>query len=443
MKIVAVVWDSYANMLVRAQQNLSDIISLSVYSSKVVEQRPDKLDAVLCEAAGADMLFFYRSSEPFWEIMENRIKDLEKEIPIVCCGHDPSLWTLSTVRPEIVANVNSYIVINGEENFTNMLRYIARNVGGLDIEAEKPRPVPWDGLYHPKADVKYFASVDEYRKWYAEYKSQESGGRGQGATVGILFTRHQWVNDNLEVEDALICELERLGLDVIPAFSYAVSDSDRGCKGSGQVVCDTFLRPDRTSRIDVLIKLQNFPLGSSREKGIDSKEAAADGVAILKKIGVPVFSPVTSYYRTINEWENDRQGLGSSVGWSIAMPEFEGVIEPIIVGAASNTEDDLQRRMPIKERCAKVARRVAGWVRLKKKPPAERKVAFILNNNPCASVEATVGGGAHLDTLQSAARVMQRMKEAGYTVLILQETAGNSLTLSWTERRSPNSDGPR
>ncbi|MBC7325645.1 MAG: cobaltochelatase subunit CobN, partial [Moorella sp. (in: Bacteria)] len=63
-----------------------------------------------------------------------------------------------------------------------------------------------------------------------------------------------------------------------------------------------------------------------------------------------------------------------------------------------------------------VVERVARWVSLARKPPAERKVAFILHNNPCASVEATVGGGANLDTLESVARILQRMKEAGYQV---------------------------
>jgi len=415
MKIVSIMWSSYANMLVRAARNVADILEVSAYSSRVLEEDPERLDAVLKEAANADIIFLYRSSEGFWEVIEDQIEELGKDIPVVCCGYDPSYWTLSTVRPEIVAEVNSYVVINGEENFVNMLRYIAREVGGLDIEAERPRPVPWEGLYHPKAPTGYFATVDEYLEWYNTRKPKAESSKFK-ATVGILFSRHQWVNDNLEVEDTLIHELERLGLDVIPAFSYSVKDEERGCKGSGEAVGEIFLRPDGTSRIDIMVKLQNFPLQSSREKGHDNKEIATAGIEILKKLGVPVISPVTSYYKTIDEWENEMDGIGSSVGWSIAMPEFEGVIEPFIVGAASNAGDGLQLRMPIEERCRKVARRVARWVRLKKRPPAERKVAFILHNNPCASVEATVGGGAHLDTLESVARIIHRMKDVGYNV---------------------------
>ena len=137
MKIVSIMWSSYVNMLVRASKNTDDILQLSAYSSKALEQNPEKLDAALQEAANADIIFLYRSSEQFWESIEKRVKELGKNIPIVCCGHDPSYWTLSTVQLDVIAMVNSYIIINGEENFTNMLRYIAREVGGLDIKAEE------------------------------------------------------------------------------------------------------------------------------------------------------------------------------------------------------------------------------------------------------------------------------------------------------------------
>jgi len=61
-------------------------------------------------------------------------------------------------------------------------------------------------------------------------------------------------------------------------------------------------------------------------------------------------------------------------------------------------------------------RRLKKWISLKDKSKSERKIAFILHNNPCASVEATVGAGAHLDTLESVSRILNAMKEAGYSV---------------------------
>jgi cobaltochelatase CobN subunit (EC 6.6.1.2) len=126
------------------------------------------------------------------------------------------------------------------------------------------------------------------------------------------------------------------------------------------------------------------------------------------------------YHKTEEEWKEDVQGMSSSeVAWSVAMAEFEGVIESIIIGTSRTEEEhgtEFERHVPVDERVKKVVNRLKKWVELKDKPRSERKVAFILHNSPCASVEATVGAGAHLDTLESVSRILNTMKENGYSV---------------------------
>lgn len=408
MKIFAMMWDSHCGTLKRASKNLKEIMDVMIYSSRRIEEEPEKMESALKEAKTADAILLYRSTESVWEMMEKRFQEIGKDVPIVCVGHDPSYWSLSTVRAEIVAAVYSYITYNGEENFTNMLKFVAREVSGKDIEAPPPRAVPWEGLYHPNAPES-FSNIGDYLKWYSSYRKGQKKG-----TVGILFSRFYWVNENIAVEDALIRKLESIGFDVIPVFSYSLKDEGLGARGSGEVILECFIAEDGKSHIDALINLQFFLLGAD-QGNVQSGEIASGGVEILKRLGVPVFSPITSYYRTIDEWMNDPQRAdGSSIGWSIAMPEFEGRIDPVIIGGLSKKEDGI--RMPIHERIDKLSQRVANWIKLRKKPIAERKVAFILHNNPCASVEATVGAGAHLDTLESVAKILHRMKEVGYSV---------------------------
>jgi len=407
MRIGSIMWASHVPMLVKSSKSL-DFVKLRVFSSDVLKDDPSKLDEALEEMEKQEVILLYRSADLFWEEIDARIKEIGKRVPVVCLGHDPSLWALSTVRLEIVANCYSYIVVGGEENFCNMLRYIANEVAGMDIDAPQPRPVPWEGIYHPDAPS-HFTNMEDYLDWRKPRNAP---------TVGLLFSRHYWVNDNLEVEDTLIRELEAQGLNVIPAFSYAVKDEGLGTKGIAEVIQEYFLEQGR-SRVDAVIKLQMFFLARHSRQDISDTTAAQSGVELLKKLGVPVFQPVTSYYRTAEEWERDPQGLGTDISWSIAMPEFEGLIEPFLVGVASREEDmgtTLRRRVPIEDRCRKMVRRVVNWIKLRNKPVEERRVAFILNNNPCASVEATVGGGAHLDTLESVARTMRCMEEAGYNV---------------------------
>lgn len=418
LKLGSIMWASHLPMLIRAGKNL-DFIELTAFSGKSLEEAPEKLDEVLGVLSQSDVILLYRSSGAYWDTIAEQLEERNIQVPIICVGHDPSYWSLSTISPEVVAMVNAYISINGEENFTNMLRYISREVCHCAIEAPEPVSVPWEGLYHPgKNDI--FSNVADYLNWYETWwadNGKKALFSGIPAAVGILFSRHAWVNNNLDVENTLICELENLGLKVIPVFSNSVKDTEKGCKGSGEVVCETFLDQNGQPIIDALIKMQFFPLSVSREEINSGQTVAADAVDILKKLSVPVFTPFSTAYKTVAQWHEEPQGLGSNlIGFSIAMPEFEGAIEPFIIGALSTHTDELARKAPISERCRKLSRRIANWVRLQKTPKDERKVAFILHNNPCASVEATVGGGAQLDTLESVADILKQMQTAGYRV---------------------------
>ncbi len=407
MKIVSIGWLSYAEMLTKASKNVKDIMELKVYPSSKLEKEPEELEQVLKEAAEADIILLYHSGESFWERIEKRLKEIGKKTPIICLGHDPSYWLLSTVKPSILVEAQEYVTIDGEENFTNMLKYIAREVGGLNIEVEKPKPVPWEGLYHPGAP-EVFSDIEEYLNWYNYYKLKNNL-KTEGV-AGVLFSRYQWINNNLEVEDALIYELENVGLSVIPVFSYWAKE--HGSKGPDGVVDEYFLDNDGKSRIDVLVKLLTIFLGHDK----DRPDASDTVIEILNRVDVPVLSPLTSYYRTIEEWVNYPGGItGSEIAWSIALQEFRGAVEPIIVGA--NVENgDSRRRMPIEERCKKLAQRAVNWVRLRHKPIPERKICFVFHNNHCASVEATVGVAAHLDSLESVTGIMHQMKDKGYNV---------------------------
>jgi cobaltochelatase CobN len=399
-KIASIMWNSYVPMLVKANESAG--FELGVFSTRTLEENPAKLEEALQALERADLLLLYRTNDLFWEGIEKKLKELGKRIPIVCLGHDPSLWMLSTVKPAIVATAQSYITINGEENLKNMLSYLGKEVLGMNLKTEPPTQVAWEGLYHPDAP-EYFESIEKYLKWYKPDASPN---------VGILFSRHAWVNNSLDIENTLIRELEKRGLNVIPAFSYSVKDDDLGTKGMNEVVQECFIESGKP-RIDALIKLSPFFLGQNR-RNISEAKGAESGVELLKRLNVPVFQPIISSYKTIEEWKSST-GLSNDIGWSVAMPEFEGVIEPIIIGANSVAGDYLQRQ-PIEERCAKLAQRVLKWIALRKKPVKERKVAFILHNNPCAGVELAVGGAAHLDSLESVARILSKMREAGYEV---------------------------
>ena len=385
MKITAVMWGSDMPLLIEASKELG--IELSAWSTHDVEDDAKREDCIK-SFDQADVILLHPSNEEFWDEL---IERLNKDVPTISFGHDSSFWQLSNVPLEVVATVNAYHVYGGLENTKNMLHYIGKEVLGMDYEYDAPKETMWQGIYHPDAKTA-FECIEDYFAWYKPSRKHK---------VGILFFRTYWANGDLEIVDALIRELEK-EFDVIPAFSYGAGDKELGAKSSREVIDAFFM-----NRIDALINLQS----------VFNAAGEAGAVNALKELDVPVFHPLMPYHTTEEEWRRGNQGLSSlEVGWSVAMPELEGVIEPIIIGALRrDSDDEFERHTQIEERVKKLVSRVKKWIALKDKPKSERRVAFILHNNPCAGVEATVGGGAHLDTLESVARILRRMKEEGYS----------------------------
>ncbi len=385
MKVTAVTWGSDKPLLIEASKELG--VELNAWSTHDVDEEKKRKDCIK-SFGQADVILLHPSNEGHWDEIVER---LNNDVPTISFGHDSSFWSLSNVSLEVVATVNAYHVYGGAENIKNMLRYIGKEVLGLDYKYENPKETMWQGFYHPDAETA-FESIEDYFAWYKPSRHKHK--------VGILFFRTYWTNRDLEIVNVLIRDLEK-EFDVIPAFCYGSGDKELGAKSSSEVVEAFFM-----SRVDALINLQSvFHIGSNE-----------DSVNAVKKLDVPMFHPLMAYHSTEEEWRADSQGLSSmEVGWSVAMPELEGVIEPIIIGA-SRRDNEFERHTQIEERVNKIVNRVKKWIALKDKPKSERRVAFILHNNPCASVEATVGSGSHLDTLESVARILEKMKEAGYSV---------------------------
>ena len=390
MKITSVTWGSDISLLADACNELD--MELHAWSAHDLEDDA-KLESCISSFEHADLILLRPTSDAVWDEV---VEGLNGDVPVVSFGHDPSYYSLSNVSLKVVATVNAYHVYGGQENIKNMLKYLGKEVLGIEYDVDPPAETMWQGIYHPDAE-RAFESIDDYLEWYNPTKKHK---------IGILFFRTYWTNGDLEIVDALIRELET-EFDVIPAFCFGMGDKELGARPSAEVVEAFFMKP---TKIDAIINLQSIFHAGSAEKSVDA----------LKKIDIPVFHPLMVYHKTEEEWKEDVQGMSSSeVAWSVAMAEFVGVIESIIIGTSRTEEEhgtEFERHVPVDERVKKIVNRVKKWVELKDKPRSERKVAFILHNSPCASVEATVGAGAHLDTLESVSRILNTMKENGYSV---------------------------
>ncbi|MBF0507305.1 MAG: cobaltochelatase subunit CobN [Deltaproteobacteria bacterium] len=407
MKILTVMWSSYLSLMKEAANAMD--IELVAYSNKQINTNYELIDRIKAEMARAELIILYRTNDAFWEELEAAVREVKGRIPVVVVGSDPSYWALSTVSPEIVATVYRYILFNGKDNLVNMFGYLLHHISDQSVVFQQPQEIPWQGIFHPEMG-EVFNSTEEYLAAYQRFL----GPREIQSYVGLLYSRSNWVTGNVGIEKALVASFESRNVGVIPIFLYSLKDANLGNMGGVEVI-EKFLLQDGRPLVDGLIKLSIFFLGSL--KGAMRESDSPSGVSMMKRLNVPLFCPVISYYKDKEQWLQDPQGLGSQVAWSVAMPELEGVIEPMIIGATkgiTNPEEECYEAIP--DRVDRLAERIIRWVSLRKKPNRDKKVAFILHNNPCASVEATVGAGAHLDTLESVADMMKRMRDEGYQI---------------------------
>ena len=266
--------------------------------------------------------------------------------------------------------------------------------------------IPWNGFYHYGSEA-IFETLGAYLEWY----------RGRGGSirrvsinyeasqkVGIFFPRSLLVKRDLDLIERLIAGLEERAIFPVPVFAQKREYGGPDCPDP-----ETNLEP--LKGVDLIINCEASFL-------FQMSEGEEDRHTILETLEVPVIQAVHSSARTRDEWEKDPQGIHPSnqIYW-VAQPEFNGVVEPVVISAREEGDDDpYGLRKPIPERVDFLLDRASAWLHLGSLPVHERRVTFLLHKNPCAGVEASVAGGAGLDTLESTVRIMQQMEEKGYLI---------------------------
>ncbi len=353
IKISAIMWGSYIPTFLAAARQ-SPYIELSIFSQKEIENNIDFLEYFWKSAADADAIFFYWTEDGFWEEISARIGEFTDAKTIVTTSFDPANWGRNaTVDQSVCAGAYAYLSEGGQENYQRLLEYIAHQVNP-EIEIREPVPLPWQGILDPP-DQTVYDSSESYRKKYPANHPN---------TVGLLFSRHTFTNTDGSLEQELIGALKSRGLNVLPVFSHGVPDREAGALGPLDTARKFFIDEKGVPMISALVNLHFFFLGREQKGDISETRVAARTVEFFKALNVPVFKPVVSYGKSVTEWEEDPQGLTAEVSFGIAMPEFEGNIEPMIMACSQKLTDEatdtvFEIRETITERISRIAERIS------------------------------------------------------------------------------------
>lgn len=147
----------------------------------------------------------------------------------------------------------------------------------------------------------------------------------------------------------------------------------------------------------------------------------------LKLQDVPIVQGYTIYMDE-KSWAENPQGVTPlDVNLSISQPELDGVIQGGVVACQTFDERGHYVYLPVKERIAAVVQRAIKWSKLRYIPVSERKIAIILHNYPPKN--SNIGSAAGLDTPESVLRLLEQMKEEGYTIDSVPDTSADLMDI--------------
>lgn len=336
-------------------------------------------------------------------------------IPFVAAvGAENIAAGISNLSPQDNEHCNQYILYGGEKN----LHHLAGLIRHIVFEGPKPplpEEIPFDSIYG--TDGRIYEGLSQYL---------EEAERGYDAYVGVLSHRSRWLSDNLDMERSMKEAFNQRGIGVILAFTMGSSDEGLGSLSMEDAVNRFFVK-DHKPFIQVLFNFLFF--GKTAGEGKSLFERAA---SFYRKLDLPVIRPIQSNQLTNSQWQEAEAPLTKENASCFDVAEMQGIIEPVFLGGKKGGKE----HWVLEERVQKLARRVEGWIRLRRKDNGKKRLAIFLNSAVCSGVEATLGRATGLESFESAARLLQMLAANGYDVGESVPGDGDTLRKLFLERKA-------
>ncbi len=300
------------------------------------------------------------------------------------------------------------------ENFLLMLadKYVFPGTNkDTGVQYADPVVYPDMGIWHPLAP-KMFEEVKEYLNWYDSRSDISDDLKDPLAPcIGLVLQRTHLVTGDDAHYVAMVQELEAMGARVIAVFAGGLDFSkpvdayfwDSGVKGVAPI-----------PMVDSVVSLTGFAL-----VGGPARQDHPKAIESLKRLNRPYMVALPLVFQTTEEWEESDLGLHPiQVALQIAIPELDGAIEPIILSGRDGTTG---KSIALQDRIEAIAGRTMKWASLRKKPKLGKKVAITVFSFP--PDKGNVGTAAYLDVFGSIYEVMKALKNNGYEIQDLPDSA--------------------
>ncbi|MGN0953585.1 cobaltochelatase subunit CobN [Dialister sp.] len=374
----------------------------------------------------APAVFQIGDDEPWSEVWNRRVRKapfililwmgtglscdfLKKIYEVMKTGQVPFLIRVTDLEPEKESGglteaqkslIKKYIACGGIRNWENLLLYISNTFQGQKTAFEEPHSLPYWGIYVP-GSREPIIDIRFYMNHFCDSSKP---------VVGLIFSREDWLWNHLEWQEEMIKAVKKEGCSIVPVFTTSTADPASGVPGLSDNMKECFYLDGKVC-IDVLLNPFLFSLTAAGFLQLED----------LRRLGVPLLQ-LYNTYRDYQWWSQSLAGLTpNELSYAVALPEFDGVIHTVPVSTLEEREDGTHYHKPIPERIAMVARRAKKWAALSHKSAKDKKIAIIFHNFPADN--SHIGSASNLDSIESIRRLLALLKDKGYTVDHVPETA--------------------
>ena len=372
--------------------NLQQQLSIDVYLENIVSQAK----IVILRLLGGST---------YWSYGFERIKEITHLNNIdlfVLPGDDApdlDLMSHSTVSFTFVNQLWRYLIEGGIENYLNALQFISDICCRTKYNPQPPKTIPELGQYYwQEQDLNDSSPIN----------NQKPSSQHNRSCV-VLFYRSHYLSGNTAPIDQLCQSLTTLDLNPISIYISSLRNIE---------LQQQLLALLKKKSIKLLLNTTSFSL---------AKIGESPQLEFWQQLNVPVLQVILSG-STQEQWQSSLQGLmPRDVAMNIALPEVDGriITRAISFKSAQTWNEQLETNIvvyqPQCDRLDFVAESAANWINLANTPSQDRKVALILANYP--NKDGRIANGVGLDTPASCIKILEALKQSGYTVADIPQTA--------------------
>lgn len=292
-----------------------------------------------------------------------------------------------------------YLTYKGRENECSLFIWMRSIFEGQEPELRPPVPITNTGLYH---DGCLLDDPDGYIKRIAGSASPR---------IGIVFDANCWLYDDMSSVDRLIGKFEELGMATLPILFSNMVSKGHAMYRSSKDVFERFFMLDGRPVVDAIVVCSGFSLLVNSKPGGTGVETEEADNYLMNDLDVPLIHVMT--VRSFKDFSEDVKGLEKSELFTqVVWPEIDGQV--ISVPFACSDPSNRGKSVPIEERIDHICRLTKGWATLRATPVEMRRVAVLMYQS--SDSLAGMGQAGGLDTVESVARILNRLDQAGYTI---------------------------